>query len=165
MDLRIDVLTVEMVTPAYVQWFDSEKIIAYSDNQYKSFNLESQRDFVERCVSSDDISLFGIFDGNIHVGNICLNGLSSKHQRAELTYVIGDLSYWNKGVATYAIRRLIEIARSDFKLIKLYAGVASPNIGSRRVLEKNGFVLEGVRKNHLVYGGQVFDQFDYGLLI
>ena len=56
------------------------------------------------------------------------------------------------------------IAKKEFDLNKLYAGIASDNIGSRSS-RKNGFVIEGTRKQHLFYGGDFFDQVDYGLIL
>ena len=91
--------------------------------------------------------------------------MSSHHKKAELTYVIGEANYWGKGVASFAIAEMIKIGKSELNLNKLYAGVASGNIGSRKVLEKNGFVLEGTRKQHLFYGGKFFDQLDFGLIL
>ena len=52
-----------------------------------------------------------------------------------------------------------------YKLNKLYAGIAEGNFGSQRVLEKNGFELEGRRINHLFFGGKFYNQLDYGLLL
>ena len=79
-------------------------------------------------------------------GNILLNGVGSFHKRAELFYVMGDKSYCGKGFGVQAISLVVKIAKKDFKLYKLYAGVAKNNIGSKKVLEKNNFILEGVRK-------------------
>ena len=109
--------------------------------------------------------MYGIFDDTTHIGNIVISGLSSHHRKAELTYVIGETNYWGKGVASYAIANIIQIAKEEFELNKLYAGIASGDIGSGKALEKNGFVIEGTRKQHLFYGGNFFDAVDYGLLL
>ena len=42
-----------------------------------------------------------------------------------------ETNYWGKGVASYAI------AKEEFDLNKLHAGIASGNIGSGKALEKN----------------------------
>lgn len=39
------------------------------------------------------------------------------------------------------------------------------NFGSVRILEKNGFVLEGKRLNHLFYDGKFHNQLDFGLIL
>ena len=60
---------------------------------------------------------------------------------------------------------MIEFGKSKYKLNKLYASVAVANSRSKRVLEKNGFVLEGIRKKHSFYNKEFFDQLDYGLIL
>jgi len=55
-------------------------------------------------------------------------------------------------VASFAIANIIQIAKEEFDLNKLYAGIASGNIGSGKVLKKNGFVIEVTRKQYLFYG-------------
>lgn len=153
------------VTEKYVNWLTDRDVTRYSDNQYRTFTLEGQTRYVETCLASKDTDLYGIFDDTKHIGNIVITGLQSHHQRAEITYVIGDRDYWGKGVATFAIAEVVSKAKSIYKLKKLYAGLANGNTGSQRALEKNGFVLEGVRKSHLFYNNNFYDQLDYGLIL
>jgi [ribosomal protein S5]-alanine N-acetyltransferase len=75
------------------------------------------------------------------------------HKKAEITYVVGDRKYWGKGIGSFAVLEISRKAIDYYKLNKLFAGMADSNIGSRRVLEKNGFVLEGTRNKHLFYDG------------
>lgn len=56
----------------------------------------------------------------------------------ELTYWV-DPSRWGRGIATGAVRLLV----ADEPHRPLYARVAEHNVGSRRVLERNGFVKVG----------------------
>lgn len=165
MKLRIEILQVEQVTQSYIDWYSNEEVVRYSDNQYRKVSFDGQCSYVQSCLKNDDLNLYGIFDDNAHIGNILISGLSSYHRKAELTYVIGETDYWGKGVASFAIANMIQVAKEQFGLNKLYAGIASGNIGSGKVLEKNGFVIEGIRKQHLFYGGHFFDQIDYGLLL
>ena len=116
MKLSVNILQVEQVTQSYVDWYSNEEVVGHSDNQYRSFSLDGQCAYVESCLQSDDVNLYGIFDRTTHIGNVTLNGLSSYHQRAELSYVIGETLYWNKGVATFAIAEIIKIVKSDFNL-------------------------------------------------
>ena len=165
MKLSIGILQIEQVTQSYVDWFYNKEVVRYSDNQYRKRSFDGQCSYVESCLKNEDVNLYGIFNDATHIGNIVMSGLCSFHRKAELTYVIGETKYWGKGVASFAISKIIEIARDEFNLNKLYASIASGNIGSARVLEKNGFVLEGTRKKHLFYNGEFFDQIDYGLIL
>tara|TARA_Y100000816_G_C25972357_1_gene507447 strand:- start:303 stop:800 length:498 start_codon:yes stop_codon:yes gene_type:complete len=153
------------VTQSYVDWYSNPDVTSYSDNQYRVFTLDGQKNYVRSCLNNDDIDLYGIFDKGLHIGNIVISGLSSVHKRAEITYVVGDTEYWGKGVASYAISEIVKKSKTDYKLNRLYAGLAEGNTGSARVLEKNGFKLEGKRLNHLFYGGEFHNQLDYGLLL
>ena len=136
MKLSIDILQVEQVTQSYVDWLSDEEVVRYSDNQYRKFSFDGQCSYVENCLQNDDVNLYGIFDDTTHIGNIVISGLSSHHRKAELTYVIGETNYWGKGVASFAIAQMIKVAKKEFNLNKLYAGVARGNIGSGKVLEK-----------------------------
>ncbi len=165
MNLRIEILQECDVSEKYVNWFSNEEVVQFSDNQYRKFTLEGQFQYVRSCIENNSLDLYGIFDGAEHIGNICIHGLTSPHKRAELTYVVGDTDYWGKGVGTFAVAEIIKKARNEYGLERLYAGLANGNIGSRRVLEKNGFKLEGTRKKHLKYRDATHDQLDFGLLL
>ena len=109
--------------------------------------------------------MYGIFHNEVHIGNILIDGLQSVHRYAEIGYVIGDKDYWGKNIASFAISKVIEIAKNDYNLKKLVATCSCKNIASSRCLEKNNFVLEGRKKSHVLYGKEWQDQLDYGLLL
>ena len=56
----------------------------------------------------------------------------------EVGYWIGR-EYWGKGIATQALTQYLEIEKSR----PLFAHVVKHNVGSKRVLEKNGFKVIG----------------------
>ena len=105
MELRI--LKPEDVTKSYVDWMIDKEVVKYSENQYKSFSIESQKNYVDNCLSEKDINLYGIFINSMHVGNICLKGLTSKHKRAELTYLIGVKKLWCKGLGNQVVEKIV----------------------------------------------------------
>lgn len=163
--ILIKELQIKDVTADYVNWFNNPTVIRFSDNQYRNFSIEGQKEYVKQCISSKKTYLYGIFYDEKHVGNIALSNISSFHKRAEISYVIGNQNYWGQGIAMFSISEIIKKAKIDFNLYKLFAGVASENHSSIRVLEKNYFTLEGRRKDHLFYNGKYYDQLDYGLII
>jgi ribosomal-protein-alanine N-acetyltransferase len=58
--------------------------------------------------------------------------------QAELTYWL-DRAYWGQGLATRALHAFLALEPTR----PLQGRVASDNVGSQRVLEKNGFVHSG----------------------
>ena len=165
MRLNIRILEVEDVTNNYVRWYSDSEVTRFSDNQYRKFSFDGQCQYVSDCLKNSTIDLYGIFDNQFHIGNIVISNLNSVHKRSEITYVVGEHSYWGKGVATFAISEIIVLAREKYRLNKLIAGLAQGNIGSQKVLEKNGFILEGHRYEHLLYNGVYHNQLDYGLVL
>lgn len=165
MMFKLKLLKESDVTQSYVDWYSNPDVTSYSDNQYREFTLDGQKNYVNSCLNNNDINLYGIFDNGLHIGNIVISGLSSVHKRAEITYVVGDTKYWGKGAAFFAISEIVKKSKTDYKLNRLYAGLAEKNIGSAKVLEKNGFKFEGKRLNHLFYSGEFHNQLDYGLLL
>lgn len=158
-------MTPSLVTLDYVKWFSDPDVVKYSDNQYQSFSLESQLNYVSQCCSSENILLLGIFEDASHIGNICVNNILSVHKRVDITYVIGDRNYWGGGVMTKSVKRTIALLKDKYDLNKICAGLSSLNVGSQKVLEKNKFIIEGVRKNHLLYDGVWSDLLEYGLFL
>ena len=143
----------------------NNEVLRFSDNQYRNFTLEGQCEYVNACLIDTNTDLYGIFDGDLHIGNIVINGLESLHRRAEITYVVGVPSYWGKGVGFFAVASIVELAKNKYNLNKLIAGLAEGNLGSQKILERNGFILEGRRIKHSLYNGEYLDQLDFGLLL
>ena len=165
MIFHLKILTENDVTNSYVNWFKNSNVIRYSNNQYRKFSLEGQKNFVNYCLNNKNIDLYGIFHENTLIGNIKITGIKNHHKNAEISYVIGNTDYWGKGAASFAISKIIEISKTNYKLYKLFAGVAEENIASVKVLNKNKFILEGKRPNHLFFCGKFYNQLDYGLIL
>ena len=165
LDIKLKILQENDVTDEYVNWFHQKEVILFSDNQYKNFTLEGQKEYVKSKLNDEACNLYGIFHKSHHIGNIILDNINTIHKRAEISYVIGNIDYWGKGVASKAISEIIQLARNKFHLNKLNAGVADKNEGSKKVLIKNGFKIEGKKKNHLFYNNQWMDQLDFELIL
>jgi ribosomal-protein-alanine N-acetyltransferase len=99
-------------------------------------------------------------DGNI-AGSIGFTRKEDIYRKnIEVGYFIAE-EYWGKGVGTEAVRLLIEYICKTFDVVRIYAEVFEHNKGSVRVLEKNGFYLESVRrkaafKNNCLVDDQVW---------
>ena len=69
-----------------------------------------------------------------------------------------------KGIATKAVELMAEEAFRLLSIERLSAVVYEPNKASIRVLEKNGFTLEGRKANAVRRKGNVYNTLLYGLL-
>jgi RimJ/RimL family protein N-acetyltransferase len=83
--------------------------------------------------------------------------------RAEIGYWLAR-AYWGQGIMTDVVRAYARYAFADLQLQRLTAHVFEFNTGSARVLEKNGFKLEGRLRKHINKDGRLLDGRFYGLL-
>lgn len=100
----------------------------------------------------------------IVVGNISVEQKSDVYCKdGELGYLLLT-DYWSKGIMTEAVRKICEIAFAELDIIRITGLVYAPNVASQRVLEKNGFMREGIQKNAVFKDGQIYDLFLYAKL-
>lgn len=98
------------------------------------------------------------------IGSIGISEMNDKQPHvAELGYWLA-VSYWGQGIMTEAVQNFIHYAFTELGLLRLWTRVFEFNWGSRRVLEKSGFTLEGVQRQHVYCQGQLVDDYLYGLL-
>ncbi|MFS2069796.1 GNAT family N-acetyltransferase [Pseudomonas sp. CT11-2] len=82
--------------------------------------------------------------GNI-VGRANLKGIDMTERSAEVGYRIAQ-NACGQGLATLAVRHLIQQAQLHWNLKQLVATVYAENIGSAKVLERCGFLIEHVSR-------------------
>ncbi len=82
----------------------------------------------------------------------------------------GHLGYWvsategGRGLATTAVREIIDVAFGRLGLHRIQAGTLLHNIRSQRVLERNGFVRFAMAPAYLKIDGQWQDHYLYQLI-
>lgn len=82
---------------------------------------------------------------------------------AEIGYWIGE-PYWNKGIATIALKLATEYGFNELKLERLFAGIFENNNGSKRVLEKCGYKMEGISRKAVFKHKGLIDEYRFGKL-
>lgn len=83
--------------------------------------------------------------------------------RAEVEFWLTK-AYRGRGITTEALRGFVHYAFSHLGIVRLTAYVLDFDVASVRVLEKNGFRLEGCLRKHTKTRNGLFDTFVYGLL-
>jgi RimJ/RimL family protein N-acetyltransferase len=90
-------------------------------------------------------------------------GSDVERHSAEVGYWLGE-GFWGRGIATAALHEATRWAIATFNLFRVFAVPFSDNLGSIRVLEKAGFVREGVMRCAAVKDGQIKDQALYAFV-
>jgi [ribosomal protein S5]-alanine N-acetyltransferase len=108
------------------------------------YTLQHAEEFIERCMALDPPTIFAIEYKGEYVGNIgLLKGNDVYRKSAEVGYFIGE-EYWNKGIASAALQLACDYAFRNLDVVRVHAGVYEHNLASQKVLEKCGFVKEGI---------------------
>lgn len=72
--------------------------------------------------------------------------------------MIGDKSYWSKGLATEARLLLLKFAFYERSFERIWAHVLESNIGSIKMCEKCGYKKEGLLRNSVYKNGKFHNQ-------
>lgn len=80
----------------------------------------------------------------------------------EIGYWLGR-PFWNRGIISKAIEMIIAHTFENYPIHKISAEVFDTNLGSQKVLEKNGFILEGICQDHVYKNGVYHNVHLYGL--
>ena len=82
----------------------------------------------------------------------------------------GEVGYWigkphqGQGIATIALELITEYGLNVLGLNRLFAGVFSNNAASIRVLEKCGYLHEGIHKDAVWKNQRFLDEHRYGFV-
>ena len=123
------------------------------------YTEEDAKAWIERVTNEVPIVSLSIdLDGEA-IGGIGLIMNSDVYvYSAEIAYWIGE-PFWGQGIATEAIRQMIEYTFYYFDIVRIYAEVFEHNKSSMRALEKNGFYLEGVRRKSVFKNNVLMDDY------
>src|SRR4029077_10272973 len=86
------------------------------------------------------------------IGIIRIGVRSAEHQQGDLGYAVHP-DHWGKGIATEALRRILEFGFEDLLLERIWATADVRNVASWRVMEKAGMEREGLMRHHLLLRG------------
>jgi [ribosomal protein S5]-alanine N-acetyltransferase len=102
-------------------------------------------------------------DGRV-VGRVTLSNIvRGPFQSCNLGYWV-DSGHNGHGLATAAVREIVDLAFGPLGLHRVEAGTLRHNIGSQRVLEHNGFVRFGTAPAYLKIAGSWQDHVLYQVL-
>jgi [ribosomal protein S5]-alanine N-acetyltransferase len=153
------------------EWRDRDAIIRHANNRNVSINLRDRfphpytvsdaRSWLENVIGHKPETNFAIDVAGEAVGGIGFTLQSDvAHRSAEIGYWLGE-EFWGRGITTDALIAVTNYAFENYDLCRMYAHVFEWNVASARVLEKAGYVLEGVMRKSVTKEGQTIDQLMY----
>jgi ribosomal-protein-alanine N-acetyltransferase len=142
----------------------------FSVTRFESFyTLERQVEGIKRAKQawdSEAMLRFGVFlngTGEL-IGTVALNDIiRGGIQSCYIGYTL-DHIHNGKGYTSEAVAMVVKYGFDVLKLHRIEAGVMPTNIASQKVLEKCGFVREGLARKNVNINGRWEDHYSYGII-
>nr|XP_004247574.1 uncharacterized protein LOC101247959 [Solanum lycopersicum] len=148
----------------FMEWFTDENVNKFCSCDTSFISKEDAMQYIAdvviphpwyRAICLNDKPIGSISVSSFHGSDIC---------RGEIGYELSS-KYWGKGIATMAVKMVASTIFVDWPhLARLEGVVAVDNIGSQRVLEKAGFIKEGVLRKYYLVKGKPIDIVMFSLL-
>lgn len=150
----------------YLGWLNDPEVNRFS-GRAPECSREQMLEYLEKMnAPGSNHLLMGIFwkENEEHIGNCLLGPIDKRNANAEISNLIGEKSFWGKGVAVEADRLIINFAFSKLRLHKITIGNIAPNRGATFMSRQLGFSLEATLKEQILWNGTFVDVLRFGLL-
>ncbi|MGB3638456.1 MAG: GNAT family N-acetyltransferase [Rivularia sp. (in: cyanobacteria)] len=132
------------------QHFSDKNILKYHDLEAFT-NIEQAKELIKSFYEkfhSQRMIRWGIAkkEDNIIIGT-CGYNWAKNHFCAEIGYELSQ-AYWRKGIMTEALTALIKFGFEKMELNRIQATVMLENTASMKLLQKLGFVEEGILREY-----------------
>jgi ribosomal-protein-alanine N-acetyltransferase len=125
------------------------------------YTLRDAELFIGEALAAKPETVFAIAVDDEAVGAVGVTpGTDVERVSAEIGYWLGE-AHWGRGIATAALRAVTRHAFETFEFQRIFALPFAENSASKRVLEKAGYVPEGMLYHSSVKDGKLKDQFVY----
>lgn len=159
-------LTQNDVEGNYQFWFNSTEITKFNSHGRFPMTKEKLLNFVSAVSTGDSLLVLAVVDveTNRHIGNISLQAINWIDRNAEIAFLLGERSFWGKGVMHEAGLLIIEHGFNVLNLHRIYCGTSLTNTGMQSLAEKLGMKKEGLRREAVFKEGKYLDVVEYGLI-
>jgi [ribosomal protein S5]-alanine N-acetyltransferase len=156
----------EDAEPLFSMWSDKEAMRYFSFPAMTSLDQAKDRIARKRPMAAEGHDLICVITlqttGEV-IGDCALFRVDEQCLRAEIGFSL-QRAHWKCGYMAEAVSALIEHAFGTVGLRRLEADIDPRNVASGRLLERMGFVREGLLRERWVVDGEVSDSALYGLL-
>jgi len=154
---------------------DSESIYKLLSNleviKYDTFepftNIKQAEDMINwfsEAFKRKQAIFWGIsLKNNSEIIGFCKCEIEIPKVRADFGYDLNP-KYWNKGIMTEALSAIMKFTFSTLDINRIEASVSTENIASIKVLEKLGFIKEGILRERSYWRGSCHDMIMLSIL-
>jgi len=137
-----------------IRWVKDAAVTLYLSQAvaYPASGSDGYR-WLEELSRSHSEGVFAIetLEGRL-IGSVGLHAIRWVDRKAELSVMIGERDYWNRGYGTWAVQEMLRRGFEEMSLQRIYLRVASNHDAAIRVYRKCGFQSEGLLRNDRYVG-------------
>ncbi len=123
------------------------------------YTVSDAHQWIAHCKVQEIAVNFAIIFEDKLAGSIgCVPQTDVYRKAIEIGYFIGE-PFWGKGIATESVRILLDYIKTRFDVVRIYAEVFEHNKASMKVLQKNGFHLESIRRKAAIKNNIIIDDY------
>lgn len=142
-------------------WLQSNTVTPFSKYTLRRYLENSHKDIYETGqlrFMIDHIS------DNVTIGTIDLFDFDPFHKRAGIGILIAIESYRRRGLASQALRCLIDYCFGTLQLHQLYCNILANNCDSMELFRKQGFLQTGIKKDWHSTSDGFLDEYIFQLI-
>jgi RimJ/RimL family protein N-acetyltransferase len=153
------------LTDRYLQWLNDQEVNKF--NSHATFpNTKEQMDQYFSSINPSHRIVLAIIDkaSDTHIGNISLQNINWVNRNAEFAIIIGDKTFWGRGIGEQAIRLVVAYGFTRLNLHRIYCGTIQGNTGMTAIAGRLNMKEEGRRREAVFKHGSYHDIIEYGIL-
>ena len=107
-------------------------------------NLKNEKNRLRFMIEIDRVT----------IGTIILENIDLSNKNASISIKIGKTDFKGKGYGTKALRLILKYAFDELDLHMIYANVLEYNEASKKLFEKCGFKIDGIKRDAVYRDGK-----------
>ena len=150
----------------YPTWLNDEILTQYLEHHVFPYSKASALDYIEGLRHRTNIVMLAIIEKTTdkHIGNITLSSISTLHQSAEFTLILGVSQIHGKGLAQEASTLLITHGFNTMNLNRIWCGTMESNTAMQKLALSLGMKQEGIKRQEVYKNGRYNDTYQYSIL-
>lgn len=131
-----------------MEWVNDPTVLEKFAN-FDPISRERELEFLKKLVVSKNDKTFTIEDNGEYIGQVSINKIYWASMNGRLSITIHP-NQRGKGMATEAIKKIIDKGFNEFKLHKLWLMLKTDNFKGIELYQSLGFQVEGVLKDEYI---------------
>lgn len=150
----------------YPNWLNDQQVNYGNSHHRFPYDSVQAVEYIRSNRGKRDSIVLAIVDKatNLHIGNISLQSIDYISRSAEFAIILGEKSFWGKGIGREAASMLFHHGFTALNLRRISFGTISMNHSVKKMAEALGMQLEGVRRQAFFKDGAYYDLLEYGVL-